>query len=64
MGYLSFSVNGQDFVLPIKKLEGLFGFPSGTGTKPKFNRNELKELWLTIGSTTPLNSARSKSNLF
>lgn len=60
--YLCLSINGKDYVLSIKRLEGLLGFPNGTGTKPKFSRNVLKELWLTIGSNSPLNSSRSKSN--
>ncbi|CAL9231905.1 unnamed protein product [Arabidopsis halleri] len=60
--YLCFSINGKDYVLSIKRLEGLLGFPNGMGTKPKFSRNVLKELWLTIGSNAPLNSSRSKSN--
>ena len=62
LGFFRFFVYGQDYVLTIKRLEGLFGFPSGTGTKPKFDRDELKDLWLTIGSSIPLNSSRSKSN--
>jgi len=40
----------------------LFGFPSEKGTKPKFEREELKDLWLTIGNDMALNSMRSKSN--
>jgi len=62
LGFLRFSVYGQDYMLSITRLEGLFGFPSGTGTKPKFDREELKDLWITIGSSVPLNSSRSKSN--
>ncbi|KAG7529629.1 hypothetical protein ISN44_Un131g000170 [Arabidopsis suecica] len=34
----------------------------GKGTKPRFDREELKDLWATIGNNLPLNSARSKSN--
>ncbi|KAG7615181.1 hypothetical protein ISN45_At04g006120 [Arabidopsis thaliana x Arabidopsis arenosa] len=62
LGFLTFSVDEQRYQLSIKKLEELFGFPSGNGTKPKFERKELKDLWATIGNNVPLNSARSKSN--
>ena len=62
LGCLRFSMYGHDYMLSIKRLEGLFGFPSGTGTKPKYDREELKDLWITIGSSVPLNSSRSKSN--
>ncbi|KAG7640699.1 hypothetical protein ISN44_As02g006310 [Arabidopsis suecica] len=62
LGFLTFSVNEQWYQLSIKKLEELFGFPSGKGTKPRFDREELKDLWATIGNNLPLNSARSKSN--
>jgi len=62
LGFLTFSVNEQRYQLSIKKLEELFGFPSGKGTKPRFDREELKDLWATIGNNLPLNSARSKSN--
>jgi len=30
--------------------------------RPKYDREELKDLWITIGSSVPLNSSRSKSN--
>ncbi|KAG7559312.1 hypothetical protein ISN45_Aa05g009070 [Arabidopsis thaliana x Arabidopsis arenosa] len=60
LGFIIFTVHGQDYMLTIQRLEGLFAFPSGTGTKQKFDRNELKNLWLTIGSTSALNSSRSK----
>jgi len=50
------------YQLSIKKLEELFGFPSGKGTKPKFDREELKDLWATIGNNVPLNSVWSKTN--
>ena len=43
-------------------MEELFGFPSGKGTNPRFDREELKDLWATIGNNLPLNSTRSKSN--
>jgi len=62
LGFLRFYVYGQDYMMSIKRLEGLFGFPNGIGTKPKFDREKLKELWITIGSSVPLNSSRSKSN--
>ena len=62
LGFLRFYVYGQDYMMSIKRLEGLFGFPNGMGTKPKFDREKLKELWITIGSSVPLNSSRSKSN--
>jgi len=62
LGFLTFSVSEQHYQLSIRSLEGLFGFPSGKGTKPKFEREELKDLWLTIGNDMALNSARSKSN--
>jgi len=62
LGFLTFSVDEQWYQLSIKKLEELFGFPSGKGTKPRFDREELKDLWATIGNNLPLNSTRSKSN--
>jgi len=62
LGFLRFSVYGHEYRLSIKRLEGSFGFPSGTGTKPKYDREELKDLWITIGSSVPLNSSRSMSN--
>ncbi|KAG7529621.1 hypothetical protein ISN44_Un131g000090 [Arabidopsis suecica] len=62
LGFLRFSVYGHEYRLSIKRLEGLFGFPSGTGSKPKYEREELKDLWITIGSSVPLNASRSKSN--
>ncbi|KAG7585701.1 Integrase catalytic core [Arabidopsis thaliana x Arabidopsis arenosa] len=62
LGFITFTVHGQDYMLTIQRLEGLFAFPSGTGTKQRFDRSELKNLWLTIGSTSALNSSRSKSN--
>jgi len=62
LGFLRFSVYGHEYRLSIKRLEGLFGFPSGTGTKPKYDREELKDLGITIGNSVPLNSSRSKSN--
>jgi len=37
-------------------------FPQWNGYCPKFDREELKDLWVTIGSFVPLNSSRSKSN--
>ena len=62
LGFLTFSVDEQRYQLSIKKLEELFGFPSGKGTKPRFDREELKDLWVTIGNNVPLNSTQSKSN--
>ncbi|CAB81142.1 AT4g08050 [Arabidopsis thaliana] len=62
LGFLTFLVDEQRYQLSIKKLEELFGFPSGKGTKPRFDREELKDLWATIGNNLPLNSARYKSN--
>ncbi|KAG7572277.1 hypothetical protein ISN44_As09g006460 [Arabidopsis suecica] len=62
LGFITFTVYGQNYMPTIQRLEGLFGFPSGTGTKQRFDRSELKDLWLTIGSTAALNSSRSKSN--
>jgi len=62
LGFLRFSVYGHEYRLSIKRLEGLFGIPSGTGTKPKYNKEELKDLWITIGSSVPLNSSRSKGS--
>ena len=59
LGFLRFSVHGHEYRLSIKRLEGLFGFPSGTGSKPKYEREDL---WITIGSSVPLNASRSKSN--
>ncbi|KAG7529622.1 hypothetical protein ISN44_Un131g000100 [Arabidopsis suecica] len=62
LGYLSFTIDDRDYIMAIKTLESMFGFPSGTGMKPKFAREELKSLWNMIGDTTSFNSARSKSN--
>ena len=62
LGYLSFTIDDRDYIMAIKTLESMFGFPSGTGMKPKFAREELKSLRNTIGDTTSFNSARSKSN--
>ncbi|CAL9238823.1 unnamed protein product, partial [Arabidopsis halleri] len=62
LGFITFTVYGQNYKLSIQRLEGLFGFPSGMGTKQRFDRSEMKDLWLTIGSTAALNSSRSKSN--
>ena len=62
LGFLTFSVNEQRYQLSIKKLEELFGFPCGKGTKPRFDREELKDLWATIRNNLQLNLARSKSN--
>ncbi|CAE6199760.1 unnamed protein product [Arabidopsis arenosa] len=62
LGYLSFTIDGRDYVMTIKMLEDMFGFPSSTGTKPKFIRDEIKALWNTIGDDTTFSSARSKSN--
>jgi len=62
LGFLTFSVDQQRYQLSINSLERLFGFPSGKGTKPKFDMEELKDLWATIGNNVPLNSVRSKSN--
>ena len=62
LGFLRFSVYGHEYRLSIKRLEWLFGFPSGTRSKPKYEREELKDLWITIGSSVPLNASRSKSN--
>jgi len=55
-------VDEQRYQLLIRSLKGLFCFPSGKGTKPRFQREELKDLWATIGNGVPLNSTRSKSN--
>ncbi|KAG7552285.1 Retrotransposon gag domain [Arabidopsis thaliana x Arabidopsis arenosa] len=62
LGYLSFTIDGCDYVMTIKTLEDMFGFPSGTGTKPKFIRDEIKALWNKIGDDTTFSSARSTSN--
>jgi len=62
LGFLTFTVDEPRYQLSIKKLEELFGFPSGKGTKPRFDREELKDLWATIRNNLSLNSARSKSN--
>ncbi|KAG7530150.1 hypothetical protein ISN44_Un109g000110 [Arabidopsis suecica] len=62
LGYLSFTIDDRDYIMAIKTLESMFGFPSGTGTNPKFAREELKSLWNTTGDTTNFNSTRSKSN--
>jgi len=60
--FITFSLDEQSYQLSIRSLEGLFGFPSGKGTKPKFEREEVKDLWLTMGNTILQNSAQSKSN--
>ena len=56
LGYLSFTIDDRDYIMAIKTLDSMFGFPSGTGTKPRFAREELKSLWNTIGDTTSFNS--------
>jgi len=61
LGFLRFSVNGHEYRLSIKRLEGLFGFPSGTGSKPKYEREELKDLWITIGSSVAIRYAALSS---
>jgi len=44
LGYLSFTIDDRDYMMAIKTLESMFGFPSGTGTKPRFAQEELKSL--------------------
>jgi len=44
LGYLSFTIDGRDYIMKIKTLETMFGFPSGKGTKPRIIREELKAL--------------------
>jgi len=42
LGFLAFAVDEQRYQLSIKKLEELFGFPSGKRTKPRFDREEYR----------------------
>ncbi|KAG7533282.1 hypothetical protein ISN45_Aa08g009200 [Arabidopsis thaliana x Arabidopsis arenosa] len=62
LGYLSFTIDGRDYVMAIKTLENMFRFSSGTGRTPKFIRDEIKALWTTIKDDTNFSFARSKSN--
>jgi len=48
--------------LAIKILEDMFGFPRGTHVKPKFKKEELSDLWVTIGDDAYFSSSRAKSN--
>jgi len=62
LGYITFLVYGKDYVLAIKTLEDMFGFPRGTDVKPKFKKEELSDLWVTIGDDAQFSSSRAKSN--
>jgi len=50
LGFLTFSVDEQRYQLSIKKLKELFGFHSGKGTKPKFDRETLRICGLLLGT--------------
>ncbi|KAG7564258.1 hypothetical protein ISN44_As10g010280 [Arabidopsis suecica] len=62
LGYLTFTIHGQEYIFTIKQLESLFGFRSGVGTGHHVDRKELTGLWETIGDDVKFFSARSKSN--
>jgi len=62
LGYITFAVYGKDYVLAIKTLEDMFGFPRGTDVKPKFKKEELLDLWVTIDDDAQFSSSRAKSN--
>jgi len=62
LGYITFAVYGKDYVLAIKTLEDTFGFPRGTDVKPKFKKEELSELWVTIEDDAQFSSSRAKCN--
>ena len=62
LGYITFEVYGKDYVLAIKTLEDMFGFPRGTDVKPKFKKEELSDLWVTIGDDAVFSSSWAKSN--
>ncbi|KAG7578930.1 Retrotransposon gag domain [Arabidopsis thaliana x Arabidopsis arenosa] len=62
LGYLTFTIHGQEYIFTIKQLESLFEFQSGVGTAHRVDRKELIGLWETIGDDVKFFSARSKSN--
>ncbi|KAG7548081.1 Integrase catalytic core [Arabidopsis suecica] len=62
LGYLTFTIHGQDYILTIKQLESLFEFQSGVGTGHRVDRKEIVGLWETIGDDVKFFSSRSKSN--
>ncbi|KAG7588658.1 hypothetical protein ISN44_As07g009770 [Arabidopsis suecica] len=62
LGYLTFTIHGQEYIFTIKQLESLFGFQSGVGTGHRVDRRELTGLWETIGDDVKFFSACSKSN--
>jgi len=62
LGYITFTVYAKDYVLAIKTLEDMLGFPRGTYVKHKFKKKELSDLWVTIGDDVQFSSSRAKSN--
>ncbi|KAG7599425.1 Integrase catalytic core [Arabidopsis suecica] len=63
VGYLIFNVYEREYTLTIEQLEVLFGFPSGPGTIPWFEREELLSFWKTIGDENKeFSSSRSKGS--
>ncbi|KAG7559360.1 hypothetical protein ISN45_Aa05g009570 [Arabidopsis thaliana x Arabidopsis arenosa] len=62
LGYLTFTIHGQDYILTMKQLESLFEFQSGVGTGHRVDRKEIVGLWETIGDDVKFYSSRSKSN--
>ncbi|KAG7578965.1 Ribonuclease H-like superfamily [Arabidopsis thaliana x Arabidopsis arenosa] len=63
VGYLIFNVYEREYTLTIEQLEVLFGFPSGPGTIPWFEREELLSFWKTIGDEKKeFSSSRSKGS--
>ncbi|KAG7594037.1 hypothetical protein ISN45_Aa01g028150 [Arabidopsis thaliana x Arabidopsis arenosa] len=62
LGYLTFTIHGQDYILTMKQLESLFEFQSGVGTGHRVDRKEIVGLWETIGDDVKFFSSRSKSN--
>ncbi|KAG7599431.1 Reverse transcriptase domain [Arabidopsis suecica] len=63
VGYLIFNVYEREYTLTIEQLEVLFGFPSGPGTIPWFEREELLSFWKTIGDEKKeFSSSRAKGS--
>ncbi|KAG7552349.1 Retrotransposon gag domain [Arabidopsis thaliana x Arabidopsis arenosa] len=62
LGYLTFTIHGQDYILTMKQLESLFEFQSGVGTGNRVDRKEIVGLWETIGDDVKFFFSRSKSN--
>ncbi|CAL9219084.1 unnamed protein product [Arabidopsis halleri] len=62
LGYMTFTIHGQDYIITMKQLESLFEFQSGVGTGHRVDRKEIVGLWETIGDDVKFFSSRSKSN--